>query len=939
MGAFAVAALAAVVIALTVFPGNHFNDAAAAKAMPSGAVSATQRSHVAENYAALPLAFERNQGQTDAQVKYMARGNGYTLFLTPSDAVFSLSSRRAGRNTAMQRTSDVLTKNSASRRAEKDASAVVRMKLVGSNAGAQIAASGELPGKSNYYLGKDPTKWQTGVAHYARVSYADVYPGVNLAFHGAQRQVEFDFVVAPGANPAPIALQFSGDRGMKTDDAGNLVIASGAGDVLVHKPVAYQEKNGTQQLVDARFTLKANNQVAFELGNYDHGRELVIDPSVTYGYSTYLGGTAEDDGNAIAFDVSNGIANHAYVTGATASSPFPGATGVTGPGGAGDVFVTEFSADGTTLIYSTVIGGNNLDIGNGIAVDSNGNAYVVGGTESSDFPTTTGAYQPSLVLHATQNAFILKLSATTGTLAYSTFLGGSTADTALGIALDSSGDVYAVGQTSSANFPSKNALQTTAAGGFLVKLTPAGNEASDLVFSTYLGAGSGDTANAVALDSSGNAYVTGQTVSASFHTTTGVVQTKFGGVSDAFVTAIKGDDSAYIYSTYLGGADIDIGDSIAVDASGNAYVTGETASTNSSTPPFPTTSGAFQTTYGGGSYDSFVTKLNSTGSTLVYSSYLGGGAVDNGRSIAIDGSGNAYVTGQTFSSTVFPITSNATQPTFATSAASQAFVTEVNPAGSQLVFSTYLGGAVDQDAGSFGTNGGIAVDGAGATIYVTGSTDSSNFPVTTTPAPFQPANGGGTGTIDAFVVKYDQAAFSIAATTPAAVAPETSATSTITLTSYNNYATGVTLSCSVSGSGTPLPACSASSFSPASPITPLASPGAQTTLTVTTTGPNGALFHPTKFFYALGLPIVGLSLVGVSFSSARSRRRKLLGFVMILMVVVALLLMPACGGSSSSGGGGGGGNGGTPAGTYNVTVTGTDGANHTQAVVFPLTVN
>jgi hypothetical protein len=535
------------------------------------------------------------------------------------------------------------------------------------------------------------------------------------------------------------------------------------------------------------------------------------------------------------------------------------------------------------------------------------------------------------------NAFVLKLSGT-GALAYSTYLGGGAADLALGMALYTSGSgtsVYLAGKTSSSNFPLKGALQTAMAGGFVAKLNPSGGGASDLVFSTYIGGGPNDYANAIALDPSGNAYVTGAALGSSFPTTTGAFQTSFnGGLSDAFVTAIKADGSAYLYSTYLGGSLDEVGNGIAVDASGNAYVTGQTSSTNSSAKPFPTSTSAFQTTFGGGAFDAFVTKLNSTGTALMYSSYLGGTATDEGRGIAVDAGGNAYVTGQTFSSAGFPLP-NATQPTFAGTAgtSSDAFASEVNSAGSQLVFSTYLGGSGDQDQN---TTGAIAVDGPGATMYVTGNTDSSGFPVVT---PHQPTNGGG---IDAFVVKYDQPAFSISATTPAAVAPGTSATSTVTLTSYNSYATGVTLSCTVTGSGTPMPACGASSFSPASPVTPLASPGAQTTLTVTTTGPSGALLHPTKFFYAMLMPIVGISLVGVSFGSGRSRRRKLLGFLMGLMIVAALLMMPACGGSSSSSGGGGGGGGGstgTPAGTYTVTVTGTDGTNHTQTAQFTLTVN
>jgi len=610
---------------------------------------------------------------------------------------------------------------------------VVRMQLVGGNSLAKVSASGQLPGKSNYFLGSDPSQWHRDVAHYARVSYQDVYPGVSLAFHGAQRQLEFDFVVAPGANPAPIGFHITGAQGMQTDDSGNLVISSAAGDVLLHKPVAYQEQNGARQPVDARFVLKANHQVSFELGNYDHTHELVIDPSVSY--STYLGGSGNDEGHGIAFDSSNNV----YVTGQTASSNFPTTTGAyqTSLLGAANVFVTSIAASGSSLIYSTYVGGTGSlgDSGNAIAVDqTSGAAYVVGGTTSSNFPTTSGAFQTTLK-GPKGNAFAFELSPS-GSLTYSTYLGGTGTDVALGVALasDNSGDVYIAGRTSSSDFPTLDPLQTSG-GGFVTKLNSSGTA---LVYSTYL-AVAGDSVDAIAVDSSDNAYVTGQTLSSSFHTTAGAFQTTCGsctgGNSNAFVTVLNPGGNAYVYSSFLGGSVIDAGDGIVVDSSDNAYVTGVTESSN-----FPTTSGAFQTTYGG-STDAFVTKVNPAGSALVYSTYLGGSAFDTGAGIAIDGNNNAYVTGETLSSN-FP-TANPTQS--ALGGGSDAFVTELNSTGSQLIFSTYLGGSGDEDDGGFGA---IATN--GGNIYVTGDTDSTNFP---TQSPYQAASGGGA---DAFVVKYSQ---------------------------------------------------------------------------------------------------------------------------------------------------------------------------------------
>ncbi len=873
----AIVSIALLVLAPVRHPGRAGTAAAASQ---PGIPTPAARGRIQANYAALPLAFEQNKGQTDAQVKYMARANGYTLFLTANDAVFSLHSPSASGDRSTKQLNP------------KDSTSVVRMQLVGGNALAKVAATNQLPGASNYFLGNDPGRWRTNVPRYARVSYQDVYPGVNLAFHGAQRQLEFDFLVAPRANPEPIDFHFTGAQGLKTDDSGNLIVSSAAGNVVLHKPVAYQEQNGARQTVDARFAVKANNQVKFELGNYDRSRELVIDPSVSVAYATYLGGLAEDDGYGIAIDSSGNV----YVTGQTASANFPHLGGVAPNTFSGifDVFVTKIAAGGSSLIYSTYVGGTGSESGNAIAVDASGDAFVAGGTNSNPFPTTASAFQTSL--NGATNAFVFELNPTGNALTYSTYLGGTGQDVALGLALasDNSGDVYVVGTTTSTDFPSKNPLQSTPAGGFVTKLNSLGTA---LVYSTYLGGGAGDIASAVAVDSSNNAYVTGKALNATFHTTAGAFQTTCascsGGFPDAFLTVIKADGSSYVYSSFLGGTGADVGDGIAVDSSGNAYIVGSTTSAD-----FPKTTAAPQPTYGGNT-DAFVTKLNpgSNGLTdLVYSTYLGGGLFDAGASIALDGSNNAYVTGQTISTTPTPFpTKNATQPALA--GGFDAFVSEINAAGSGLVFSSYLGGTGNEDIS--GNYGAIAVDSAGANIYVTGNTASTDFPATL--GSVQPTSGGGT---DAYVVDYAQQAFSIAATTPTAVNAGTSATSTVTLTEFNGYSSPVNLTCTVTGAGSPLPSCSASTSFSTNPVTPT-SGGAATTLTITTTGPGGALVRPSKIFYAMWLPLAGLSLVGVGFSTSRSRRKQLFGFLMTGMALAALLLLPACGSSSSSGGGGG----------------------------------
>ena len=973
---------------------------------PAPALGAEQRGRVYASFDTLPLAFEANQGQTDPQVKYMARGNGYTVFLTGNETVFALSSSAQSASRARVAGKHIsgkygvgATSVPVENKPEKETAAAIHMKLVGGNPRSEVVAAKELPGRSNYFIGNDPSKWQKGVKQYAAVSYHDVYPGVDLAFHGQQRQLEFDFIVAAGASTAPIRFDVTGATQITTDASGNLVLSSAAGDVLLHKPVAYQEKNNSRQPVDARFAVQANNTVSFELGSYDRRQELIIDPSVSY--ATYLGGLAEDDGYAIAVD-SNG---NAYVTGETKSTNFPTVAGAYSASLAGgfDVFVTKIAPGGASLIYSTYVGGSSDDSGNAIAVDASGDAFVAGGTaSSSDFPTTIGAYQTTFG-GGSLDAFVFELSSSGGSLTYSTYLGGSGTDLAEGLALDASGNAYIVGSTYSTNFPTHGAIQGSINGGsngFVTKLNSSGNA---LVYSTYLGGGTGDIAIAVAADSSGNAYVTGATQNSTFPTTAGAFQKTCGtaancngGLSDAFVSVINASGSAFVYSTFLGGSNADQGLGIAVDAAGDAYVTGQTQSNTD----FPTKS-AIQATFGGGTQDAFVTELNPAGSALVYSTYLGGSGNDSGAAIAVDSGMNAYVTGQT-ASTNFP-TASPTQS--ANKGENDAFVTEISAGGTALVFSTYLGGSLNEDTStSLGGSavGAIAVDSDGAYIYVTGNTASTDFP---TQSPDQLNNGGGT---DAFVAKYAQTNFGIAATTPApvnpgvsgtstvtlssingfsspvnltcsvagtgsslptcsaasfstnpvtpvsggtnttltiatttstpggtytvtvtgtsggfvhsttvsltvnvpdfsvaastpaAVNPGSSGTSTVTLTSSNGYNLPVTLSCSVAGTGSPLPSCSASGAFSTNPVTPT-SAGATSTLTMTTTAPASTHTQHASILPALWLPLAGLSLVGMCFLSA-AQRRKAVGVMSLMLLVGSLALLPSCGGSSNTGG-------------------------------------
>jgi len=694
-------------------------------ALPAAAATDAR---VSESYGKLPLQFEANRGQTHKDVHFLSRGPGYSLYLTAGEAVLVLSKPAA------------------------DAKRVaLRMSLVDAAPAPRVSGLEEQPGKANYFIGKDRSKWRTNVPTYAKVRYQNVYPGIDLVYYGNQRQLEYDFVVAPGADPKKIVLGFPGADKLDIDAQGELVLHTAGGDIRQHKPVIYQEIDGVRREIAGRYIRKGANRVGFQLAAYDTTRPLIIDP-VVLSYSTFLGGSDFDGAGGIVVDAYG----NAYVTGGTASFDFPTTAGAfqsAFPGGfATYVFVTKLNSAGTALVYSTYVGGGNgYTVGRGIAVDAAGNAYITGETQSSGFPTTPGAFQPANA-GVTGNAFVTKLDPAGSALVYSTYLGGSAYDRGSRIAVDADGNAYITGSASSDNFPTTVGAFQPSYGGlgdaFVTKLNPTG---SALVYSSYLG-GSGsatgsvsgeDDGNGIAVDAGGNAYVTGTTFSADFPTTAGAFQTTFGG-GGPFVTKIDPTGSVLVYSTFLGnGAG---GSAIAVDADGNAYVTGGAGAS------FVTTAGAFQTTFASGRSDAFVTKLDPTGSALVYSTYLGGDGDEDGHAVVVDAGGNAYVTGKTTSSN-FPTTLGAFQTTYAGGAdvfsSGDAFVTQLDRTGSALAYSTYLGGrTVDSGAG-------IAVD-AGGNVYVSGATNSLDFP--TTPGAFQPVGHTGNGfhsnSFDAFVAKF-----------------------------------------------------------------------------------------------------------------------------------------------------------------------------------------
>jgi hypothetical protein len=661
------------------------------------------RAQVSEAYGKLPLSFEINHGQTAPQVKFLSRGSGYNLFLTSNEAVLALSKEAA--------------------EGRKD---VLKIKLVGAKAQPQVTGEGELPGKSNYFLGNDPQQWRTNVANYAKVKYDDVYPGIDMVYYGNGRQLEYDFIVAAGADPSQIKLSIEGAQRLRVDERGDLVLSIGRSEIRQHKPFVYQEVNGVKKEVAARYVLDGKRQFGFEVAEYDKSQPLVIDPVLVY--STFLGGSDLDSGRGITVD-GDGFA---YVTGTTASLNFPTTAGSAQPviGGRNDAFVAKLNRTGSALVYSTFLGGESLDGGIGIAVRF-GNVYVSGSTDSVAFPTTTGAFQTTF--GGSQDAFLVRLNSTGSALVYSTYLGGNDIEEGRGIALNSSGDAFVTGPTESLNFPTTaGAFQTVFGGGirdaFVTRLNSTG---SALVYSTYLGGGNNDQGLSIATEF-GTAYVTGSTASSNFPTTAGAFQPTLGGLTDAFVARLNSTGSALIYSSYLGGTGSDSGLGIDLDDYGDAYVTGSTSSSS-----FPTTAGAFQTAFGGIT-DAFVTKVNSAGSALVYSTFLGGTGVDSGQGITV-GCCRAFVTGSTSSSN-FPTTANAIQP--ANAGSSDAFITKLNLTGSALRFSSYLGGT--------GSDAGQAIARIPGRVFVTGGA-SAGFPTTT--GAFQGVNAGSS---DAFVVKIER---------------------------------------------------------------------------------------------------------------------------------------------------------------------------------------
>ncbi len=665
---------------------------------------------MASTFGKFPLRFEERDA---AAGQYISRGPGYAIRLHPAGA-------------------DLRT-----------AASEVSVILLGANPKAAAKPMEVLAAHSNYFIGSDARQWKSNLRNFARVRYSQVYPGIDLDYYGHGDSLEYDFLVAPGGDPNAIRMQFSRVR---ITAAGDLEMTDG---IVWRKPVAYQNLHGNRQPVPAEFVQLAENRIGFRTGAYDHTQPLIIDPVLQY--ATYLGGSGADEANAIAADA----AGNTYITGFTKSIDFPTKPGVFQPvpQGSQDAFIVKISPNGSAILYATFIGGNGTDTALGIAIDAQGNAYITGRTESTNFPVTTGAFQMTLSGgNGIGDAFALKLDPTGGKLVYSTYLGGSLDEQGNSIAVDKSGSAYVAGWTQSLNFPQVNAVGPVRGGtdAFVAKLSTDGTK---LIYATYLGGFARDVANGVAVDSSGAAYVTGETRSDNFPVSALAFQKTLNGTSDAFLTKLSADGTSIVYSTYFGGESTEDARGVAVDSTGAAWITGQTASAG-----LPVLGNAIQRA-SGFLPDAYAARFGPSGQFLQFSSYIGAEGDEAGNAVAVDAFDNAVIVGQT-NSQGFPIASglggsiifNGNTFPFPNAGGWDGFVLKFNANGIAPIYESCFGGKGDDYAR------GVAIDGSG-NVYITGSTTSKDL---RTAGSLQTTFGG--GDTDGFVARISEISVSITPT-------------------------------------------------------------------------------------------------------------------------------------------------------------------------------
>jgi Beta-propeller repeat len=1024
---FRAASLAFFLIALLLAAWNISpTSIGAAPAVHAPIVSPAANAQLLNAYAKLPLSFEVNRGQASPEIQFLSRGHNLALFLGSGDASFMIGHEHP-RASATQFNEDAVQRAntffspfpsalsiepsaSASQPSSSGASHLLRMSLLGARPGLRGAGVAPLPGKYNYYRGLDPKNWSTHVETYAKVKYTSIYPGIDLLYYGNQQRLEYDFVVAPGSNPKQIELAFDGADHARIDpSSGDLVLDSGDGEVRFQKPSIYQvtgdssAAGASKHFVEGNYILEAGNRIRFNIAAYDSSKPLIIDPVLSF--FTYLGGMLTDFGLHIAAD-STGV----YVTGFTTSPDFP-----TSPSALStifhsatcgnrrsfpcpDAFVTKFKSDGSAIIYSTYLGGSRSDIGIGIAVDSSQQAYVVGETESMDFPTTGNAFQVTAASRLTR-AFLTKLSST-GQLLYSTYLGGIPGSRGVGldpvndtfatsVAVDNLGHAYLTGYTRSNSLPTTAGVVQPVAGGnsgpggvqchspvtgvipcsdgFVAKLNTMASGVASLVYATYLGGSYYDAATGIAIDSNGNAYVVGATLSNNFPVAAAFqpspVASRCGPFGSApntgghvcasgFVAKLNTTATVLLYSSYLGGTGDTAALGVAVDSLGNAYLTGATNASD-----FPASAGVPQRSLGGGTCsvggasapcpDAFVAKINSAGA-LSYATFLGGSGLDFGVGVAVDSAGDAFVSGITNSAN-FP-TASPIQAALGGGSCSirisgtpfpiscpDAFLTELDPAGATLVYSTYLGGT----NADFATS--VALDGLN-NVYVSGGTLS---PGLATAGAFQTMLGS----------KGDAFVFKVAPPPPppppsftlnAAAAGSTSTTVTAGQTAtYNLQITpvgGFTGTVSFTCTGAP----SKATCNPPSPVSVTGNAAVPFSVTVNSTAasvtppivwriPNIRVpVWPVCFVFLL-LFLLATQLLAIKPRLAIPNSRLPLLWTAVLLSIT-LFIIAGCGSSSNSNNGSVTKTPGTPAGNYTLTLTGTS-SNVTQNLSLTLTVN
>ena len=694
------------------------------------------RLSVEAGYGNLPLSFEPNRGQTDSQVKFLSHAGHRTLWLTSDEAVLAVG-RRSRAHPSNQKEKE------KSLQANESAPAVLRMKFVGASANPRVAGETRQQGTVNYFMGK-PEQWRTKIPVYSRVRYSSLYPGIDLVFYGTNRELEYDLAVSPGADPGRIKLGISGAENMRIDGDGNLVLKTAAGDVIQQKPRIYQRKGTNLVAVAGDYVINGKDEVGFRLGSYDRKAAVVIDPVLRYASYLTGGGDEDDGGTGIAVDSSNRV----VVAGWTCSGSFPGENGPANPGCV-SAFVTKLDFTGSSMIFTAFVPGSVFFDNVPLALDAAGNIYIAGSTNGNTFgddtfKPTPGAFQGTF--GGKTDAWVAKLNSSGTTLIYATFLGGSGDEQVGGIAVDSSGNAYVTGSTTSKNFPVAAGVfqpqcrlknDGSCASAFVTKLNALG---TGVLYSSYLGGHGTQSGEGIALNSSGNAFVVGQTDAKDFPTTAGSAQPVPAGAQDAFVAQVSSSGSHLNYSTFLGGIGADGGSAIALDSFGNAFVTGRTQSAN-----FPVKN-AFQPGCSGAC--SFVSKLNTSG-RLVYSTFLGssGGSAFStgaGTGIAVTPAGEAYVAGEPGAN--FPITQNVFQRVqgpqgLGNGPGGSIFLTKFSSTG-QLIYSSYFGGGLNAPR--------VALD-RSTNAYLTGLV-SFGGTVPATPGAFQEQRGAEEDTFVAKVV-------------------------------------------------------------------------------------------------------------------------------------------------------------------------------------------